>query len=535
MDIYKDHFRRLLLLACCSSILSTSLPVFGASEEAVSETVGQAEFDKAALSDHEHSADAALNITYNETPAENPSELRLRDPFNPSRIEEVSNEVLQKELELLELSTKARIASTDKNRVKPWRTFIYNLGGSGVATAGLITISSERWRTWKQPATANRDVLLAGPTLLLISHSIIAGGIVLEATLDLINDRKLRKKGLDPKSTKEKAVLLCKEIDQKLAQRNQIISSVDLSSYISGAEKQAIDAETNVLTDLRNAALSEYMQTYTRSKRRIAARNISYLNGFSAATTGGYLGSLCGILAVANRKPRTVGPGGIGFIVSGVNIMTGPILARMAGNFSAKRSQNEMKKDFGEVPKGNIANSLNVLKQLNTSGNQNISTRLSIYETAGDLIDKQIQANAVEKKKANKEFWERLLFNSAIGGTKIAWGVQLANAGFSYHPAPPAPRITGPKTPIQALLDTSAKPKNPNQVFARRVAKGATTYIPGTSLWIFDTLQARTRGELDVYTMGQQFSLPHQKLDQRLKMLSELESRLHISGSNSQK
>jgi len=529
------RFRRLLFLVCCCSILSTSLPVFAAGEEANTESIGQAEIDSVALPDRDDSADAALNLTYNETPAENPPELRLRDPFIPSRIEEVSNEVLQKELELLELSTRARIASTDKNRVKPWRTFLYNLGGSGVATAGLITISSERWRTWKQPATANRDVLLAGPALLLISHSILAGGIVLEASLDLLNDRKLRKKGLDPKSTKQKAVLLYKEIDQKLAQRNQIISSVDLSSYNSSTEKQAFEAETKVLTDLRNAALSEYMQTYARSKRRIAARNISYLNGFSAATTGGYLGSLCGILAVANRKPRTVGPGGIGFIVSGANIMTGPILARMAGNFSAKRSQNEMRRDFGEIPKSNVANSLGLLKQLNASGNQNLATRLSIYETAGDLIDKQVQANAVEKKKASKEFWERLLFNSAIGGTKIAWGIQLANAGFSYHPVPPAPRITGPKTPLQALLDTSPKPNNPNQVFARRVAKGATTYIPGTSLWIFDTLQARTRGELDVYTMGQQFSLPHQKLDQRLKKLGELESRLHLTGSNSQK
>lgn len=527
-------FKLFLATNCSLSIFSASLPACAAQNETISEisdSIGQAQMDKVLLPEENESADAALQIKYNEAPEKNPDELKLRDPFAPSRVEDVSNDILQKELELLKLSTRARLASTDKNKVKPWRTFLYNLGGSGVATAGLIAISSERWRTWKQPANAHRDVLFAGPILLLTSHSLIAGGIVLEATLDAINDRKLRKKGLDPKSTKLKALELCREIDEKLVQRNQIIASADMNSNSLGADKQLLEAETKVLTDLRNAALSEYAQTYVRAKRRIAARNVSYLNGFSAATTGGYLGSLCGILAVANRKPRTVGPGGIGFIISGANIMTGPILAKMAGNHFAKRGQKEIKKDVGEIPKANITQSLSQLKQLNTAGRQDLATRLPIYETAGDLIDEQIQANAAEKKKANKEFWERLLFNSAIGGTKIAWGIQLANAGFSYHPAPPASKSTGPKTPLQALLDTSAKPKNPNQVFARRVAKGATTYIPGTSLWIFDTLQARTRGELDVYTMGQQLSLPHQKLDQRLQKLSELESKLRISGT----
>ncbi len=90
------RFRRLLFLVCCYSILSTSLPVFAAGEEAISESVGKAEIDSVALPDRDDSADAALNLTYNETPAESPPELRLRDPFNPSNIEEISNEVLQK-------------------------------------------------------------------------------------------------------------------------------------------------------------------------------------------------------------------------------------------------------------------------------------------------------------------------------------------------------------------------------------------------------------------------------------------------------
>lgn len=476
-----------------------------------------------------------LRITYDE-----PASKRLDIPNSttPSlnQVDALSNEILGYEIELLKLNTNFRIKSTDKNRIKPWRTFLYNLAGSGVATAGITTIAAERWRTWRRPATASRTALKAGPIMLLTSHSIIAGGIILEAALDVANDRKIKKAGYDPKTMEKRALALVGKIDEKLKERDNLLVGF---TALSEEERSQAAEETPVLRDMRNMAVTEFCNFHTRAKKRIAARNFSYLNGFIAATTGGYLGSLCGLLAVTARKPRLAGPAGIGFTISGANIATGPELGRLAGNIAGSFDKSHMKKDFGETPKPQLAEHLNSLRQHSNASKPAAMERLSIYDTVSSVMKKQAEMNAIEKKKADREYLERCMFNAMIGGSKMAWGIQLMNAGFSFNPtlakaqataaakkAAAAKSATKTASAAKTVVSTQRPVKTQTQLFAQRVAQGATSYIPGTSLWILDTLQARARGEMDVYTMGQQQALPHQKLAERLSKLNDVESKL---------
>ena len=93
----KVLFKLFLVSTCSLSIFSASIPSCAAQEETISETVGQAQIDKEVLLPEENeSADAALQITYNEEPVISPTEIKLRDPFAPSRVEEVSNDILQR-------------------------------------------------------------------------------------------------------------------------------------------------------------------------------------------------------------------------------------------------------------------------------------------------------------------------------------------------------------------------------------------------------------------------------------------------------
>lgn len=439
-------------------------------------------------------------------------------PVVMARIESLANQALQNEVEFLILNTRFRMATTDKSRLKPWRVFLYNLAGSGVATAGITTIAAERWRTWQRPATANRGALKAGPILLLTSHSIMTGSVIVEALLDAVNDCKQRKRGLDAKGTQKRAMELCAAIDRALAERDQLLSR---TSSLPESERQMLAAEGVVLKDFRNMALAEYIQFHIRAKRRLGARNVSYLNQLSAATTGGYLGSLCGLLAVADRNPRLAGPAGIGFTISGANIVTGPIIGRIAGNFAAKRAKKRLDRECGKIGPVQFSEHITVLKSMLTAQDERLAARVSSYETADLVFKQQVQMNAAEKKKADKEFLERCAFNAAIGGTKMAWGIQLTNAGYGFKQPAPAPRATA-----RAATRPSSVPvkplKTPAQLFAKRVAQGSTSYIPGTSLWILDTLQARLRGELDVYSLGSQSALPHQQLKNREAKLLEL-------------
>lgn len=454
-----------------------------------------------------------------------PSLIAEAPPVMPDEIDRLSALALTKEIELLRLNTNFRMETTDIGRLKPWRVFLYNLAGSGVATAGITTIAAERWRTWKTPAIANRNTLKAGPLLLLISHSIVLGGVLAEAGLDTIKDCKLKKRGFDPRATKKRALELGKEIDLVLSQRDTAIAQASLTDE----QKAAAFAEGKILKDLRDVSLLEYCQFYARSQKRRVARDVSYLNGASAAATGGYLGSLCGFLAIADRNPRIAGPAGIGFMLSGAHIVAAPVLARLSGNWAARRASKTTSHEFGALQKEALKNMETHRQELRTLASlaplsAGMLKRLQAYDGADELLENQAKMNAAEKKKADLEFKERLFFNTIVGGTKIAWGAQLSNAGFSFHQMAPYPAV---RVPVNVggttFRVTLPKPHTPAQIFANRVAAGATTYIPGTGTWILDTLQARTRGEMDVYAMGLQEALPHQRLKKRLARLYELE------------
>lgn len=435
--------------------------------------------------------------------------------------EGLTNQILHKEIELLRLNTRFRLETTERSRYKPWRVFAYNLAAAGASQAGITTISAERWRTWRRPATASRDALKAGPIFLLIGHSITLAGILTEATIDGIKDYKQKKKGFDAKTTKRRAIELQLEIDNLIEQRNKSLS------LNTTTEETAL--ETDILKDLRDIAVSDFAQSYIRSRKQKATRNFSYVNGASAASTGGYLGSLCGLLAITDRDPTLAGPAGIGFIISGANIATGTIFGKIVGNVESRRAIREISRDLvaSNAQAGkNLDVHLARLKEIQASKSVGIG-RFTVYERLDQFTDEQAEMNIKERKKADADFKERLLFNAAIGGTKMGWGIQLANAGFSFQSSPPSTNIKVPQAAGDSTIKFSPpKARGANELFAHRVAQGATTYIPGTSLWILDTLQARLRGEKQLYVMGSQDALPHQKLNQRLLRLEELDKLL---------
>ena len=86
----------------------------------------------------------------------------------------------------------------------------------------------------------------------------------------------------------------------------------------------------------------------------------------------------------------------------------------------------------------------------------------------------------------------------------MAWGINLAYAGAAFP--------TGGGRSLEQ--------------FRRIVANGSTTFVVGTSIWMLDTIQARSRGEIDLYTMGTQLATPIHKLNRRLDQLRKLNEKL---------
>ncbi|HEY9784185.1 MAG TPA: hypothetical protein V6D17_02210, partial [Candidatus Obscuribacterales bacterium] len=215
-------------------------------------------------------------------------------------IEEVTRSIARAEIDLLKLNTRYRIESTKQSKFKVWRQFIYNLGQYSVSNAGIDHVAYARWHTWQHPARATKDFLRSGPIMLLIGHSIGVGGILIEGTLDLFGDYQRRRKGFDGASFRRSVLDKQREVDALIARREALIAGANLSHEA----KALLSCEGELLKDVRDCALNEYAKFRVRAAKWRTARDVNSLVSFGAATTGGYLGALMAIIAIANRKPK---------------------------------------------------------------------------------------------------------------------------------------------------------------------------------------------------------------------------------------
>lgn len=452
------------------------------------------------------------------------ADAQISAPSN-QRLELLTTAIAKKETELLRLNTSFRIECTKVSKWKPWRLFFYNLAASSCSEAGITSISATRWHYWRQPKTMPRSTAMAGPICLLVGHCITLGGVLTESTLDIINDHKVRKKGFDINTTHKKVLAIKSDLDKLLAERDQLLAN---TADLNASEQELAKAEGVVLKDVRDLSLSEYSQFYVRANKFFANRTTNALMAMTSATTGGFEGSLLGIISAAKREPRLVGPGGIGFLISGATIVATPPVARLVANLRGGAARKKIASELDNLTTKTVSQldaDRTRLEQLVSSTEvserdnlKNISRRLTAYARQNTLFVAQNKLNAEEKKLADKEFRERVFYATCIGGTKMSWGINLTRAGYQFQP----------KSILQAGKGKNAIPKlvadaGPAKLFTKRVAIGATTYIPGTSLWIFDTLQNRVRGEMHNHALASQKNLPASVLKERMDRVEEID------------
>ncbi|MCA0314282.1 MAG: hypothetical protein LCH63_10640 [Candidatus Melainabacteria bacterium] len=447
-----------------------------------------------------------------------------------SDLEEVTVLAAKKELELIGLNAKYRVESTKVDRYKTWRSFAFNMGQYVFSNIGIDHVAYARWRTWQRPSTAGKSFLTFGPSFLIVGHSIGTAGALTELTIDAWRARQLRKMKMDEKSYRQKVNELKSEIDRLLLRRQTLIESKQFSEE---AAKFA-SREGALLKNMRDAALIEYRNFCVRGKAFRTGRDVANLMSLGGATTGGYLGALCGLLAITNRKPNIAGPAGIGFIVSGGFIVLGPVVSKVSSIAASRRLTRSLDKELGQLDLESVKNlesgSIELSRladNVDLSSAEGMKIRLKLYQAGAAAFHKDSAMALAEKLNASREFKERVLANTLIGGTKIGWGVQLARAGFGFHQAP-APRmqvisvnVDGKNLPIY-----SYRPKTPGSVFSHRVAMGATTFIPGTAIGILDTMQNRARGQIKTNKLKKEGKLPAMVIAQRLSALENLDRQL---------
>ncbi len=443
----------------------------------------------------------------------------VSEPVGP-KLESLTKQIAQKEMQLLRLNTDFLRECTKVGKLKPTRLFLYNLAASGCATAGSASITGTRWHYWTDPRMMPRSTALTGPTLLLIAHCIVIGGVATEGAIDAIDDHRVEKKGLDIGTTRKRVLGIKGELDSMLAEHEKLLAE---PQGLTGDELAIAKTEEDILKDVRDLSLIEYAQLFVRAHKFFANRNTNSIVTLFAAGTGGFGGSLLGIVAIKKREPRLNGPGGINFIVSGATIVLTPETIRLAANLAGNAAEKKIASQLTISGRRSIADLdthrarlEQLLAKTNTNEHPNILNtvrRLTGYQQQTVLFNAQTISRTEEQYLADKELKERMFFAAAIGGPKISWGANLCNAGFGYHKAPP---VITPETPTEVA--------HPGRLLVKRIAIGGTSYLPGNSMWTLDTLQSRVREERRNQMLASQKTLPALLLEERMARVRQIDS-----------
>lgn len=446
-----------------------------------------------------------------------------------AQLEILTTKIAKKETELLRLNTNFRVECTRVSKWKSRRLAAYNLAASGVSNAGITNISVTRWHFWPHPKNMHRATAKVGPTCLLIGHCITLGGVLTESAWDVIKDHKVRSQGFDIKTTHNRVLTIKQDLDKLIADRNTLLAT---AQGLTSSEQALAKAEGAVLKDVRDLSLNEYAQFFVRAHKFFGSRETNSLMAVTAASTGGFQGSLLGIISAANRQPRLVGPGGLGFLLSGAAITATPGMSRLVGTMRGNHARKTIASEIDNLTtksvskldedKARLQQLVSGTDESQRNGLLKITQRLSVYNKESILFAAQDQMNAKEKALAKKEFIERSIAAASVGGTKMSWGINLANAGFRFHPRSKTLISKDAKTG-KVSIKITADPRQ-GQLFTRRVAIGATTYIPGTGVWMIDTLQNRIRGEMRDHSLAAQNKLPGMLLKERFDRIDDMDS-----------
>lgn len=276
---------------------------------------------------------------------------------------------------------------------------------------------------------------------------------------------------------------------------------------MTASGNQADLQEQKVLEDIANNAAAEFATNYARASRLKAFRiGDNVVHNFTSGT-GAFCGGLLEYLAAIHTTPRTTGPAGIGFILSGAGFITGDAVAYWGGKIAEKNSKKEIEEKHA-IPPVNPEQLEQDIRAFRSGAGTDLelNQRLTAYETLSNCF----KEHRVLSEHENKEMYHRYLHDQIInaieGGANIGAGTVLANAGFGFHNSP---------NPFEQLQRAGH--------FLRQFGTSALVFTPTASGGMVDTPAEYLYGLRRQRRDDQQALSPGVILNKRMKALDQVD------------
>jgi len=454
---------------------------------------------------------SSISVSGNEKPrtvaAESEPQIRLRGTKEElhagAQVDDLSSEILKAEIDLFRLTTLFRLNNPRETPLHRFYVAATSTLAYSVADAGNIVTFTNAYRYHYRPQNFSVGRAEAGPFLIFLGELGFVTRTVGGATLDLVHSQSVKHRGFDRTTFEHKANQLQTQIQDLLGKRKNMIAS---SSVQTNAQEQA------VLQDIADCASAEFVANYARATRLKAFRLGDNITKNFTSGTGAFWGGLLEYLAAVHSLPKTAGPAGIGFIVSGAGFIGTDGVAYWGGKIAEKRSKTKLQSKShptqdSEQQLARDAKSLKVAAS--GAGSTTMDKRLSAYDSIAACISQHRAISANEEKEMWNRYLHDQIINAVEGGANIGAGSVLASAGYSFH--------NNPNPLIQF--------KNSDQ-FLENFGTSALVFTPTASAGMIDTPAEALYGHYRSKRDTVKGLNPSVALNDRLQTLDQIEKKL---------
>jgi hypothetical protein len=355
-----------------------------------------------------------------------------------NQIEELTRKTLLKCVELERYNLQYRKTVAKQGRWKGWRYFLTQFGGNSIALSGSIVGTVERGKNFTTFKKLKRKTLEDGNVIAMIGAIVGAAGSTNEFMINLAHDIDARMKGYAPSTARAKVIGLKSDINNLIAERDSQIARL----AASGANPKyaaLARAEGDVLADVRDISLKEFVDFHCQARRLLTFQQALYVGDVARCVT-----SACAsrfgwrALRYGNRHNNTTS--GIFSVVSGSLTVLNPIVARGIGAGVGRYQRHYVKDVTAGIQPGRTEALTKDLGNVKTFAADNLMPnadlpilRAALYAEHEQGIQKQLALRQREVRAGNLAAAENVCAGAFIGGNRIASGVLFLVAGIDFR------------------------------------------------------------------------------------------------------
>lgn len=441
--------------------------------------------------------------------------ISMNDREVENKIDDLTKQILLKEVELERFAIKYNLVSGKQGRWKGWRYGAFGEANLGLGLAGGIISVVNRGGHLGSPTKVNVRTQESANYIPMIGNIIGCGAAGLEFGINEFHELQAMRQGYSPGKARKRVKDLKKEIVDLLDQRDRAVKTAFGIPTLK-ARAELDQAEQRVLKDLLAQSLQQFERFYLGSRRLLAFQQMQYFFDIAKNATSavGYQQAYSSL----HRHHRIYnGYAGLLFCISGGIYMTGPVLSRAFGKLVAERhrrllkptteiaeerTMEDLKRDHALLKK--------ICKETNCSSDKTdlvVERSSMVYGSGEKHFEDSISQSEKTRDKAVLVATQNIGAAAFVGGTKVGSGVLFLVPGYNRR--------------YNVNSGTTAARGTNDFLFASSLIS-----LPATSFAILDTLRINIRGEINRAKLKKDGRLPPQLAKVRLDELDQIEKRV---------